>query len=295
MAQQSSALRRSGLDAAVIPLGRGARSSPSAARCGDCGTEIGEVRWSDAKRLHLCARCFDPGAAVVHPFAVSATHRAEPIEPETHRATVSLTGSGSKNGSMGIGGIDTTLSEKVATPAVDRTRALVRALGINETLGGVFECVLAGHEHGARVHPTPTGHWQYRCNTPIRSYGLAEVRAFVAYREIRAVSRVEAARWRERLGHEAGLLERREVPELPLGLSASARLAGEGWRLLVSLRDEQWGNEPFVFAREFVMAYCQLTNEQARRGVSELEDAGVIKRAEDKCGRAILWLPEGGN
>jgi hypothetical protein len=114
---------------------------------------------------------------------------------------------------------------------------------------------------------------------------LAEVRAVLAYGEDRGLTGVEMARWRERLHHDSGLLAPRPTPDLPSGLSASGVAVGEGWRLLVGLRgllrEEQWcHSEPFKFARDFVMAWCGVSNEQAKVGVRELERVGVLVRVK---------------
>lgn len=175
----------------------------------------------------------------------------------------------------------------------DRTAICARCLGI-PTLHEAFPCVLRGHDHTAYMHPTAHGFWAYRCEGADRSYGLGEVRAFLAYGQVRRITDVEAVRWRERLEHEAGLREMRGVPALPPNLSPTARVVGEGWRTLVGLRDQRWGDEPFIFARAFVIAWCRVTSDQARRGVDALERVGVIVRAgTHRIGRheAILWRP----
>jgi hypothetical protein len=179
------------------------------------------------------------------------------------------------------------------TVGADRTAICARRLGI-PTLNEAFPCVPRGHDHTAHMHPTAHGFWAYRCEGADRSYGLGEVRAFLAYGQVRRITAVEAARWRERLEHEAGLREMRALSALPPNLSSTARVVGEGWRTLVGLRDRRWGDEPFIFARGFVIPWCGVTKDQARHGVGALERVGVIVRAgTHRIGpyEAILWRP----
>lgn len=86
------------------------------------------------------------------------------------------------------------------------------------------------------------------------------------------------------------MLAPRPVPELPEGSPDSAHRVGEGMRLLLGLRDPRWDGKPYVFARAFAMAYCAVTDEQAKRGVRALKDCEIIERS-GKSGRAILWRP----
>jgi hypothetical protein len=103
---------------------------------------------------------------------------------------------------------------------------------------------------------------------------------------------VELARWKERLDFEAGVVKPREVSiDLPSPASSAVQAVAEGWRLLVGLRDARWGHDqPFTFGRAFVRAWCGVSDEQARRAVRVLEDAGVLVRV-GRHGRLILWRP----
>jgi hypothetical protein len=157
------------------------------------------------------------------------------------------------------------------------------------TLGERFDCILPDHDHSAML-VRREGYWKYRCASGT-AFGLAEVFAFRAYGEVLRLSPVQIVRWRERLRYEAGLVKPRPIPDLPTDLSASARRVGEGLRLFVGLRGEKWVEQPFPFARPFVMAYCDVTDERARRGVEELARRGVMRRSGGTTGRAILWLP----
>jgi hypothetical protein len=159
---------------------------------------------------------------------------------------------------------------------VDQTAARVTALGISTPLGEEFDCILPGHADRARVHSTSRGFWRYECADT--SLGLAEVRACVGYGTVKRISKLEAARWRERLDHEAGLLEPKPVTlSLPDAMSDGTRRVGQGLRLFLGLRDRRWGDQPFTWARGFVMAWCGVTDQQARDAVYELREAKVLR------------------
>lgn len=171
---------------------------------------------------------------------------------------------------------------------VDETRARAAALGAS--VDTPFRCVIAGHEHEASLQ-WEGRFWLYRC--PGRALGLADVRAAVAYGDVRAISPTEAQRWRDRLDYEAGLLEPVGVViELPDDCGPSARRVSRGVALYLGTRARRGGfgpDEPFTFARRFCMAWCGLTNDQARDGVTELERRGVTARTGEKIAGAILW------
>lgn len=167
---------------------------------------------------------------------------------------------------------------------LDRTERRARALG---AIGERFSCVIPGHEHEAEMR-----FGSYLC--PERgSMTLASVRALIAYRRVGVArdvfSMVELARWGERLDHEAGLLGRGGWP-LDVGEAPAATLkVAAGVGLLLGLRDPRWPMpEPFCFAREFAMAWCGISSDVARAGVSDLKRRGVIAPA-GRSGRAILW------
>jgi hypothetical protein len=172
----------------------------------------------------------------------------------------------------------------------DETAARLHALGIDSPIFKSFACVLHGHDHRARIHPTKAGHWHYECEGLSHGAGLAEVRAYVAYRAERDLTSLEAARWRERLDFEAGL--RCPVPvdvSLPEPCPQAARRVAGGLRLFVGLRDTRFPfGEPVVFAHDFAQAYCDLSGDKVRAGKDWLERARVIYRV-GTSGRSILW------
>jgi hypothetical protein len=130
----------------------------------------------------------------------------------------------------------------------------------------------------------------YACPELMKSVGLGEARAFLAYGHERHLSKLEAARWRERLDLEAQL--RWPVPlyvELPEPCPEAARVVAGWMRVFVGLRDARFPlDEAFVFAREFAQAYCSLSGDRVRAAISWLERAGVIYR-DGKHGHAIRW------
>ncbi len=181
----------------------------------------------------------------------------------------------------------------------DETAARSRALGITAPLMDEFACILPGHSDTARLRWSNTGRfWQYVCPAGVQ-HGLAEIRAFVSYGEVRQLKKVEIVRWRERLDYEAGLRMPRLVDvDLPDHCSDTTRKVAEGIRLLLALRSdtrpgESWDGKPFVFAREFAMAWCSLTSDQAREGVRALKRAGVIELVSEQSrpGKPVWWRP----
>lgn len=188
--------------------------------------------------------------------------------------------------------------EDGADAPTDETAVRSLALGIKAPLGESFPCVVPDHdEHEARLCRTAAGYWQYDCPGKRTPCGLAEIRAFIAYGKTREIKRTEVTRWRARLDYEAGLITPKEVPiDLRDGVGETVRHVANGWALLVGLRDPaRWEEEKFTFAREFVMAWCGVSDQQARDSVRALEREGVIRRTGRKIRTgtfpAIEWVP----
>ena len=155
-----------------------------------------------------------------------------------------------------------------------------------------FDCVLPGHDDRARLVSDRRGFWAYVCSDGQR--GLGEVRASQAYGKARRLSRVEAARWYERLRFDAGLTGRRSIAwTVSPSCSRPAQLIAGGILLMLGLRpEEKWGAQAFTFARRFAAAYCGLTLVEARYGIEELHDRGhLVEAGRVPCGPhdAILW------
>jgi hypothetical protein len=258
--------------------------------CSGCG-DAAEGQLVDGEWICISCQAFPPArptepSGPLEPSEALPTLRAEQLYGSRRRSI------GERDSSVGSSRGD----NPAANEDCDRTARQARTLGIEVEDGGLrrlaaFRCVLPGHADLARLHPAG-GRWRYRCENDDRSWGLAEIRAFQGYRETRAISRTQSARWRERLEYEAGLLARGPIPAgLPASAPAALRKVADGWALLVGLRDPpKWRNEPFVFARPFVMAWCGVTDEQARRAVRQLEDLRILRRVGSQKG-AILWRP----
>jgi hypothetical protein len=200
---------------------------------------------------------------------------------------------GSKDGSMGLGSMegssDSSQDSSENAQVGDRTRARVEALG--GSLDAPFRCLLHGHDHEARLRWSGR-FWRYAC--PDCDLGLAEVRAAVAYGEVRLISPIEAQRWRERLDHEAGLMAAPAEVRVVIadGCAKATLQAARGIALYLGLRASGGGlapEEPFTFARRFCMAWCGLTNQQAREAMSELKRSAAIKDTGERIDRAIVW------
>jgi hypothetical protein len=251
-------------------------------RCHACGEPCGELV-GGAWCLECCGEWERGGLMLADPIPIEPL---TPIEPSKSRPIFV-----EADGSMGVlsppdGSVGVT---------VDATAARLRALDIDAgpdlARPEPFSCVLPGHDDAARVHSTSRAFWHYECGDV--SLGLAEVRACVAYGAVKRVSRVEAARWRERLDYDAGLLAARDVGlPLPDVAADSTLKVGERLRLFLGLRDERWAGQPFTWARNFVMAYCDVTDSQAREAVWQLRQAGALTQA-GKSGRAILYRAGG--
>jgi hypothetical protein len=214
----------------------------------------------------------------------------EPLEPSSSLPLAARRFSGGGDGSL--------VRTDGSPGEVDRTAARARALGIDVAAGDLirrFPCVLPGHDHDARLHPGAEGFWKYSCHGATDSFELSQVRAFQAYGEERKLSTVERVCWRELLDYQAGFSTRgpARIP-LPPRCSPATREVGKAWRLHVGLRNpDVWPvNEPFIFARRYVMARAGVSSSEARRGVAELEEFGSMVRVGfDHGTRAILWRP----
>jgi hypothetical protein len=104
-----------------------------------------------------------------------------------------------------------------------------------------------------------------------------------------ALSEIASCRWAERLDFEAGVQKPRPVAvEPPEGCSEATRKVASGLALFLGLRDERWVGEPFAFARNFIVAYCGVTTDEARWAMGVLEREKVIRRDGTSHG-SILW------
>ncbi len=179
---------------------------------------------------------------------------------------------------------------------VERTRnaARARALGTATGIDVDFRCVLPEHRHAAQLTETPNGYWLYRC-AEHDQLSLAQLRAGIAgFPRFSSLSGVLASRWLERLDYEAALRKPSQVSViLPAKYSEATARVARGIGLFLGLRDERWQREPFTFARDFTIAYCGVTNDEARWALEALASAGSIELV-GKRGRSNLWrLPEG--
>jgi hypothetical protein len=204
--------------------------------------------------------------------------------------------------SMGIGGNQAVAERSpareksaAAEREIDETRARAVALGLDFERGS--RCVIPGHDHDAALYWTG-GHWDYRCKRC--TLGLAELRAAIAYGDVRRLSVAEAHRWRQRLDYEAGLLKAvLVVIPLPDDASPAGRRHGAGIELYLGTRAAGGGkrpDEPFTFARDFRIAWCwdprgmepRMTPDQAKHGMGELAQLGRVER-DGKRGRVTVW------
>ena len=126
---------------------------------------------------------------------------------------------------------------------VDLMAARCKALGIPVPLGSRGKCVLPGHHrHEAGLEWFPSeGFWKYVCPRLKYAYSVAEVRAFIAYRNVHRLGALGSraakqrslssarqnrdSRWGELLDCEAGLALAAPVPVVVPG-DLSPMLAG---------------------------------------------------------------------
>jgi hypothetical protein len=138
------------------------------------------------------------------------------------------------------------------------------------------------------VVPAERGFWLYDCGDHHR-VSLAELRAGLETGRISRLSKVASSRWAERLDFEAGLRVPRAVAVVPPeGCSDGTRKVAIGMALFLGLRDDRMAGEAFPFARAFVIAYCGVTNDEARWAMRTLERASVIRR-DGKSRNSVLW------
>jgi hypothetical protein len=246
-------------------------------------------------------------ASVLDALDVSAAH----VPAETDRTPYPTTGT--HTGTHRNRPPDTpSVSADVPVVPVETTRKRINALGadqraveralstlgIDAPLGQAFPCVLgpmASDSAEARVERDPvSGLFVYARSSAsdFLRLTLAEVRAAVAYGALKALTRSEAAVWYRRFFFDAGVLRPVVVPlpKLPRNAAIPLHKLRLGFALLVGLRWLTHGGQPAMFGRYFVMAWCGVTQQQAKAGVHELRRLNVIRHV-DTCQRTYVYLP----
>lgn len=177
--------------------------------------------------------------------------------------------------------------------ARDKTRARAAALGIKiGAIDEAFSCPLPKHEHEANlIWAKGSGYWLVRCGETRKTYGLAQVRAAQGYGYFKALSKVAAQRWTELLDHEAGL-ELVAIGQVPENISENAQKIARGHLLYLGLRAKSGGydvKQSYTFTRKWTMAWCGVSENQAREGTGELKKCGFIKWTGEKIDGAYVW------
>ena len=167
-------------------------------------------------------------------------------------------------------------------------------------LGKLFECVMPRHHHAAKIERVG-GVWRYRCGGWQRPLGWSFADVFasqVAGAETMLGDGPLASRWFDLLSYRAGVLEPMAVEiAVPAACGATVARVAAHIALFLGLREAGGGygpGEPFTFAREFVVAYCGVSNMGARRAMAALEKHASIERTGETVEvwggqRAILW------
>lgn len=160
---------------------------------------------------------------------------------------------------------------------------------------GSFVCPLPGHERTGRLGTPPDdpdGDVRLLCCGG-RWRSLGEVRAAEAYGIDGLRSNIEAAVWLRRLAHEVGGFDLAPVyiPQLPPDAPLAARLARDGFALLIGLRWADLAPRPVAFSVRFCAAWCGLPSfRAAHEAISYLIESGVVREA-GTVGRARLFMP----
>jgi hypothetical protein len=252
---------------------------PPPPACGFCGRSSQEIaatgRGASREFLYsyqlaawCCLKCLDRRtSAETRKAPLFVTSRSQ--VPEVSKVSMEI-----RDVSLEAGG-----KRGAASEDPDLTTARALALGIRAPLGESFRFRLFGRVERAELHPTRAGFWVYRSKSG--EYGLGELRGLIAYGRPGKLTGLEQSRWMERLDYEAGLREPREVVlAIPQDASRAAKIVAEGIALFLGLRDAtHWPlHEPFTFARDFNMAWCQVSSDVAKRGIREVHALGLIEQ-----------------
>lgn len=185
-------------------------------------------------------------------------------------------------------------------------RRAVRALGIDQRLGGAFRCILPGHAEqkpSASIYPHPhTGVYLYRDWHAREGFSwlpLSWVRAAIGYGRVCRLKSPESSRWYLRLFYEAGVLEPMPVdlPRLSANTRDSVVKAAEGFRLLLGLRWLREPGTPAPFTRSFAAPWCELGERAAGEAITELRELGIIQKVDEHragCKTTCLFMPGDG-
>lgn len=159
---------------------------------------------------------------------------------------------------------------------------------------GRFPCPLPGHEGRAFIDYAPQDPRDEPrllcCRNRWRSLG--EVRAAQGYGADALRTNIEVATWTRLLAWEAVCFEPAPVyvPELPGEAPAATRRVREAFALLLGLRWADYERRPVAYSIRFAAAWAGVSFRQAREGIAELLELGVIREA-GRVGRVRLYLP----
>ncbi len=184
----------------------------------------------------------------------------------------------------------------------DHQNSVVMAHYMGFPVEGIKEpsqCILPGHsDHEAALYRGENGVYVYTCFAGGRIYTLPNVRASIAYRQTKECNKVESAVWGIRLLVESGLLSPATVnaPELR-NATDTLRQVYNGFLFLLACKWLYKGGSgaPTVFSWPFAMAWCGVTEAQAKGAITSLKGRGYIVEAAKYEGRykrsVTLWLP----
>ena len=268
--------------------GRGGRRPLTLLESGvvECFNNCPPSQILDALRLHAGDPAGSTGSAGTGSASIGTS--SDPLSAEVPVVPV-LTGDGLTRGNAPEDLNRLACDERVVGRAM-------QTLGIHAGLGESFPCVLPGHDApGGRASVVAASDlFMYRdcAEAGEGQWRLAEVRAALAYGEVRKLSASEAAVWYRRLFYEAQCLRPLSIalPALPADAAPVLRGVRSGFELLIGLRWLSHHLQPTMFGRFFVAAWCGIEPAAAYSAILTLTRLGVIRRVGQHK-RTYLYLP----
>jgi hypothetical protein len=163
-----------------------------------------------------------------------------------------------------------------------------------------LRCLLPEHDDrraSAGVYRSASGAWRYRCHGCGVNVSLPMLFASVTGGRTLSADELpapSATRWAARMWHAAGVapVELPELPELPAGVSATARRVAAGFAQLVALRSAAGDTDPAPYTWGFASAWCGVSRDQAKRALRELRAAGwLVPTGPSRPGHGFLYQP----
>ncbi|HLW60595.1 MAG TPA: bifunctional DNA primase/polymerase [bacterium] len=177
-------------------------------------------------------------------------------------------------------------------------RAVAAVLGIPGEVGRGFRCILPGHGEtspSASLGLNSVGipvYYDWHERDGLKVLTLPEVRAALAYGEVRQLRGPGLATWGLRLLVEAGVLHpvRVEPPPLPDWEPPYVRQVYDGFLFLLGCKWLHTPGAPTAFSWRFAAAWCGVPQKQAGEAIHHLCYEGYM-HIVDPAGPVTLFLP----